>query len=84
MHHRIGITADGRREMRIVFEGQAIVSDVMRRILRFHHRTQGNGLDEFLFLLALTTVHQGIQTLRDSPLRTAGLHLVAKLHHKLT
>ena len=84
VHHRVGIAADGRRKVGVIFEGQTIVPDVVGRILRLHHSAQGNGLDEFLLLLALTVVHQRIQRTRDGSLRAGGLHLVAELDHKLT
>ena len=61
VHHRVGIAADGRREVRIVLECQTVVTDVVRRVLGFHHGAQGNGLDEFLLLLTLAAVHQCIQ-----------------------
>ena len=70
--------------MGVIFESQTIVPDIMCRIFRFHHGSQGNGLDEVLLLLTLTGIHQRIQRLRDSTLGTCRLHLIAELDNKLT
>ena len=59
------------------------MADVVRRILRLHHGTQGDGLDEFLLLLTLTALHQRIEATGDSTLGAAGLHLIAELGNKL-
>ena len=69
--------------MGVVFEGEAIVSDIVGGILGLHHGAQGNGLNEILFLLALTTVHQRVERTRDSALGARGFHLIAELHDKL-
>ena len=70
--------------MRIIIEGQSVVSDVMCRIPCFHHGTQCHRLNEFLLFLSLTVVHQCVQRLGNSSFGTRGLHLITKLDHKLT
>ena len=64
--------------MGVVVEGQTVVPDVMGRVLRLHHGTQGHGLDELLLALAGGLVHEGVQRARDGALRAGGLQLVAE------
>ena len=42
VHHHVRIAADGRREMRIVGECEAVVADVVGRIKGFCHRAYGH------------------------------------------
>src|SRR5574344_1441718 len=82
MHHRVGITTDGGGEMGVVIEGKSVVSDIVHTILSLHHGTQGDGLDEFLLLLALTFVHKCVETLGYCTFGVCSLFLISKLHHK--
>ena len=83
MNHRIGIAAYGRREMRVVVEGQTIVPDVVDAVFRLHHRAQGHALDDILLALALHVVDQSVQAPGYLRLRPRGLQLVAELHDEL-
>ena len=69
--------------MGVVVEGQSVVSDVMHTVFGLHHGAQGNGLDGVLFTSTLGISHQGIERLGDGTLGATGLHLIAKLRHKL-
>ena len=83
VNHQVRIAAYGRGEVRIVVESQAVVSDVVYTILRLHHRLECHHLYRILLTRAPGLVHQRIQAAGDGALGAAGLHLIAKLDHKL-
>ena len=78
MHHRVGITADRRREMGIIIEAEAEVTDVMRGILSLHHGTERHTLHNLCLALSVNVVHELIDTLDHCLTRAVGLHLQAK------
>ena len=66
--HRVGIAADRRGEVGVIVKGQPEVSDVVRGVLRFHHRTERDHLYHFRLTLALYLVHQLVQRTGSSSL----------------
>ena len=84
MHHQVGIATNGRSEVGVIAEHQTIVTNVVHRIARFHHRTQCHHFHHMFFLLAFHFREQIVQTFRNVRLRTLGAHLVAKLRHETT
>ncbi len=84
VYHQVGITTDGRGEVGVIVEGEAIVTDIMDTVLGLHHRPEGNGLDGILLTCALGIGHQGIERFRDGSLGAAGLHPIAELRHELS
>ena len=65
MHHQVGITANGRGEMRVIAEHQTIVTYVVHRIARFHHRTKRHHLHHVFLFLAFHVSKQVIEALRN-------------------
>ena len=84
MHHSVGITSDWRSEVGVVVECQAEVSDVVDGVFRLHHGSERNSLNEVLLALALAVGHKVVERTGESALCAVGLHLVAKLHNKLS
>ena len=84
MHHQVGIATNGRSEVGVVAEHQTIVTNVVHRIARSHHRTQCHHLHHMFFLLAFHFREQIVQTFRNVRLRTLGAHLVTEFCHKST
>ena len=60
MYHHVGVTTNRRGEVGIVGKSKTIVPDIVGRINRFGHGTNGEGLDERLSRFALTVIQEGI------------------------
>ena len=63
MYHHIRKTTDRRSKVGIIIECQTVVSDVVRRITRFLHGTDGYGFNEILFLLSVNIIQQMVDRL---------------------
>ena len=83
VNHHVGITTDGRSEVRVVVECKSIVTDIVYAILGFHHGTQSNSLNGILLACTFGLRHQGVKRLGDSTLGTGSFYLIAELSHKL-
>ena len=68
MDHSVGIAPDGRGEMSVIVEGEAIMSDIMNAVFCLHHRPQSHSLDEFLLFLSSTLIHKAVKALGDGAL----------------
>ena len=83
MHHHIGIAADRRRKVSIVFESQAIVADIIGCIERLRHTSHGQRRDSICLGTATNLAHQLIYRLSHSAaLRCA--ELITKTQDKVT
>ena len=78
VHHHIGIAANGRCEMGVVVESQAIVAHIGGRIGGFRHRANGKDGKHFLFGGAFCFFEHGIDAQVHLLGRTGGFHLIAK------
>ena len=83
VHHHVGVAADGRGEVRVVVEGQAVVADVVHGVACLLHGADGDGLDEVLLLLALYVVQQVVDGFGYIGLRARGTQLVAEAGDEL-
>ena len=59
------------------------VADIVDGIFRLHHGTEGDGLDEFLLVLALAVVHQIVQAACRFTFGAGGFELVTELDDEL-
>ena len=80
--HRIGVAANGRGEVRIVIEHEAVVTDVVRAVTGLHHGAQGHELHDILLLLALHVGEETVQALRHLRLTALRAELIAELGDK--
>ena len=53
VHHHVGIAADGRGEVGVVVEAEAVVADVLGGVDSLGHRTDGERRQEVLLAFAL-------------------------------
>ena len=60
MYHHVGVTTNRRGEVGIVGESKTIVPDIVGRINRFGHGTNGEGLDERLSRFTLAVIQERI------------------------
>ena len=65
--------------MGIVVEGESEMADVMGGVFGFHHGSEGDHLDELLFLGALALMDELVHTAGSGALGAGGLELVAEL-----
>ena len=84
VHHRVGIAADWRGEVSVILKSQSEVSDVVHTVLCLHHRTQSHTLHELLLALALTLVHELVDTLGHGTTCAVGLDLISELYDELS
>ena len=84
MNHRVGISTNRRGKVGVIIKSKSEVTDVMRSILRFHHRTECNCLYHLLLTSTLYLVHQLIQRTSSGPLGACRLEFITKLGCKLT
>ena len=82
MNHCVRITADRRRKVGVILEGKSEVSDVVNRVLRFHHGTECYHLDEVVFWFTFTVGHQFVEASCRSALGTFCFHLIAELNYE--
>ena len=83
VNHHVWITPDGRREVCVIVESQAKVSYIINGVLRLHHRSESDGLYEFLFIRAVNGFHQTIKTAGSLSLCPCRFHLIAEFHDKI-
>ena len=83
VHHQVGITADGRGEMGVIVERQAVVPDVVDRVACLLHGAERYRFDEVLLLLARYVAQQAIERARHFGLRPARAYLVAEAGDEL-
>ena len=83
VHHRVGITADGRSKVSVIIKSQTKMADVMDGVFRLHHSPQGYMLYHLLLGLSLGFIHQLVQAASRSALGASTLQTIAELHDKL-
>ena len=90
VHHRIRIAADRRGKMRVVVEGKSVVTDVLGRIDRLCHRSDGKSREQVLLRTVVNILHQLVDALCHCLVVAHCLYLVAearshacKAHHLL-
>ena len=84
MNHRVWISTNRRSKVGVIIKSKSEVTDVMRSILRFHHRTECNRLNHLLFTFALYLIHQLVQCPSSSSLRACRLEFITELGCKFT
>ena len=80
VHHHVRVPADRRGEVRVVIEGQPVVSDIRSRISRFGHRPDRKCRNEVLLLFAVNVRHQLVDVLGERFADGIAFHLVAEAH----
>ena len=83
MKHKVGVTSYGRGEVRIVLEGQAVVTDVVHAVAGLHHGTQCYHLYDVLLGLAVHVGQHLVEVLGDFPFGSLSLQTVAELAHEV-
>ena len=83
VHHHVRVPADGRGEVCVMPEGEAIVADVVSGIDRFGHGAQGEGLDDVLLLLSRDLFHQFVHCCRET-LDVFSVNLIAEPFDEIT
>ena len=68
--------------MGVILEGKSEVSDVVNRVLRFHHGTECYHLDEVVFWFTFTVSHQFVEASCSSTIGTFCFHLIAELYYE--
>ena len=58
MHEHVGVAANGRGEVCVIFERETEVPDIFGRVNCFGHRAQCCSADEMLFGLAVDLLKQ--------------------------
>ena len=84
VNHHVGITTNRRSEVGIIIESKSKMPDVMRSILRLHHRTECNRLYHFLLTLTLYLVHQLVQRTSSGTLGAGRLKFITEFGCELT
>ena len=82
MHHRVGVAANGRGEMRVILEHKAVVPDVVHAVAGFHHGTQRHHLHHVFLLAALHVGEQAVEALAHFRLAAVGAHFQAEAGHE--
>ena len=82
MHHQVGVAADGRGEVGVVGEGEAVVADILGAVIGFGHGADGDGVDHVLLAASGDVFEEAVVALCKGFAR-GGFHAEAQLGNEL-
>ncbi|MPN56530.1 hypothetical protein SDC9_204220 [bioreactor metagenome] len=83
VYHHVGITADRRGEMRIIIEGQSVMTKIVGRVDRLSHRTDCKCFDQVLLFLSLNFIQKMVNRARHRRLFSGCAKVVTKFADEL-